>query len=285
MKRIRQKDIKNLAGMCDAVAEVPLQAQPGSRYEYSFATDMLGRVCEAVSGQPLDKFVKTHLLDPLGMKDTHFVVPERKRERMAVLYDAQKTPKQHSKRSAPYVLKPWSHPQSAPGIMSGGGGVLSYEDPGMLSTARDYSRFCQMLLSDGVGPGGKHILKASTARSLWTDALAMYARPDGRLPGWNDADGPGSKGGYWDYIGCSLLHTHLVFDDPPRDPARPRRATSMWMGGGGGCYWIIDKKRQLASISFSQAFGGRTSEEDGLGPRGNDASPFADAALNGAKSK
>mmetsp|Transcript_6375 Transcript_6375/g.13033 ORF Transcript_6375/g.13033 Transcript_6375/m.13033 type:complete len:449 (-) Transcript_6375:105-1451(-) len=283
MKRVRSGEISDLTGLSDAIADLPLQAKPGSRYEYSFCTDIMGHVCEAVSGLPLDRFMERQLLKPLGMKDTHFVVPPQKRRRMAVLYDAQLKKPKAASGSPMFELKPWSHPEKAPGIMSAGGGVLSYEDPGMLGTARDYAQFCQMLLNDGVAPDGKRILKESTARSIWADALAIYARSDGRLPGWNDADGPGTKGGFWDYTGCGLLHTHLVFDKAPSGSGPPRRAHSMWMGGGGGTYWVADKSRGLACLSFTQAFGGRKGEEDGLGPRGNDVAPPAREAFDQGK--
>lgn len=275
MRRVRSGAIADLAGLCEALAAEPLQAEPGDRFEYGFCADALGRVCEAVSGERLDAFVERRLLRPLGMKDSHFVVPPRKRRRVAVQYQCEAA-KGATRAAQPYVTKPWDHPLSAPGIMSGGGGVLSYKDPGMLSTARDYARFLQMLLDGGRSQDGRCVLRPSTVRSLWRDGLAQYNRPDGRLPGWNDADGP-AKGGYWDHVGWSLLNTHLVFDGPPKGRTA-RQGRSMWMGGGGGTYWVIDPRKRTVSVSFTQTFGGR-SEDDGLGPRGGDASPFvAEAA-------
>jgi len=277
MKLVRKGSIQDLAGLCNAISQLPLEAEPGTRYEYSFCTDVLGRVCEAISGQRLDRFVERRLLKPLGMKDTHFSVPSRKYHRMAVLYDAQKRA-----RGGRFALRPWSHPEKAPGIMSGGGGVLSYEDAGMYSTVRDYSKFVQMLVDGGTALNGKRILSERTVRALWGDALAEYARPDGRLPGWNDADGI-AKGSSWDTTGCSLLHTHLVFDKPPTGSGPPRRAKTMWMGGGGGTYWVADKERQLVSVSFTQTLGGRQDQSDGLGPQGSDAAPFAVAAVDAGR--
>jgi len=283
MRKVARGRITSLAGLCDSLASVPLVAQPGTCYHYSFATDMLGRVCEAVSGQPLDEFVDRSVLGPLGMKDTHFIVPPRKSRRVAVLYDAKPLKRKASSGGARFALRPWSDAtKSPPGIMSAGGGIISYEDPGMMSTARDYAHFCQMLLNGGVAPNGRRILKAATVKTLWGDALAAYSGADGRLRGWNDAGG--DAGGFWDYTGCSLLHTHLVFDEGPSRSKRPRRATSMWMGGGGGASWVVDAKRDLVSVTFTQGFGGRADPStDGLGPSAYDAYPFAAAAADGAR--
>merc|ERR1740120_553258 len=132
-----------------------------------------------------------------------------------------------------------------------------------------------MLLGDGKAPDGRRILRPSTARSLWKDGLAQYARRDGRVPGWNDSDGPGTRGGFWDYTGCGLLHSHLEFGEPPSGPKRARTARSMWMAGGGGCSWAVDRGRGMAALTFYQNFGGRASEEDGFGPLGSDAAPYA----------
>merc|ERR1719265_2024371 len=208
MSACRTGKITSLAGMCDALGDVPLQFEPGSRYEYSFCTDFMGRVCEVVSGQCLDEFVAAKVLKPLGMNDTHFVVPPSKHHRMAVLYQCQESKKKNPLR--PYVPTAWDHPDSAPGIFSAGGGVLTYKDAGMWGTARDYAKFGQMLLDGGVAQNGTRVLKASTVRQLWTDGLAPLKDRNGQLCNWNindakkkldDTDGPPFKGGSWDKCG------------------------------------------------------------------------------------
>mmetsp|Transcript_62084 Transcript_62084/g.110753 ORF Transcript_62084/g.110753 Transcript_62084/m.110753 type:complete len:471 (-) Transcript_62084:53-1465(-) len=281
MKKVHQGKINTLADFCESITGVPLMANPGTRYEYSFATDVLGYVCEVVSGTSLDKFVEQSILKPMGMSDTHFIVPARKQRRVAVLYHAKPVTRKTGSTKTPFSLRPWSGERSPPGILSAGGGILSYEDPGMMSTARDYAQFCQMLLGGGLAPNGRRILQTATVKSLWKDALAAYGRADGRLRGWHDSDGPGTLGGDWDYTGINLLHTHLVFDKAPFASKHPRQGHSMWMGGGGGTCWSIDAKRELVSITFTQFLGGRQSDEDGMGPFGNDASPFALQAVDG----
>lgn len=283
MKRVKKGEIMDLKGLCDGLATVPLQFQPGTRYEYSFCTDLIGRVCEIVSGQKLDVFLRQSLLKPLGMKDTHFIVPPSKRKRTSLLYDCQPV-KRSGTKSGPQVYEaiPWDHHLSAPGIMSGGGGVLSYKDAGLYSTITDYVQFLSMLANNGVAPGGARVLKETTVQSFWKDSLTPYGKSDGRLPGWHDASGK-QKGGYWDYTGWSLINTHLTFSQGVQRGVC-RRGSTMWMGGGGGTFWVIHPKRELVSVSFSQTFGGRSDEEDGLGPRSSDAAPFASAAVDaGAK--
>eukprot|EP00928_Gymnodinium_smaydae_P074501 TRINITY_DN57546_c0_g1_i1.p1 TRINITY_DN57546_c0_g1~~TRINITY_DN57546_c0_g1_i1.p1 ORF type:complete len:453 (-),score=36.39 TRINITY_DN57546_c0_g1_i1:94-1452(-) len=267
MKSVRSGAISDLTGLCDALLQQPLQAPPGTRYEYSFCHDMLGRVCEVISGLPLEKFMKKYLLQPLGMKDTHFVVPAHKMDRAAELYECKKVGRR-VRGNTPYMLKPYeAKGGSAPGILSCGGGVLSYEDAGMWSTAADYARFCAMLSDGGRAPGsGCQILRPATARALWQDALAELGGRDGRLAGWHDSDGP-AKGGWWDYRGLSLLHSFLDLDEAPRPPSKkPRRSSSMWFSGGGGAFWTIDRGTGLVTVSFVQTFGGREDESDGFGP-------------------
>ncbi|CAE7198756.1 unnamed protein product [Symbiodinium microadriaticum] len=246
MRRIKQRRVQNLASMCEELAAQPLQSEPGSRYTYSFCTDMIGRVCEAVSGKRLDKFVNAALLSPLGMRDTFFEVPAKKRKREAVLYDCQRG------GGGKYVPKVWSQPGKAVPIMSAGGGILSYNDPGMWSTVEDYAKFCQMLLT-GKSPRGAVILRPSTMKALWSDSLAVYGQK-----ALGDAK---AKGGMWDYTGWRAAKEHpLDLQADAITEARSKRARvgqTMWMGGGGGTFWVVDKGNETCAISFSQSFGGR----------------------------
>eukprot|EP00930_Biecheleria_cincta_P031642 TRINITY_DN21957_c0_g1_i2.p1 TRINITY_DN21957_c0_g1~~TRINITY_DN21957_c0_g1_i2.p1 ORF type:complete len:454 (-),score=66.53 TRINITY_DN21957_c0_g1_i2:128-1468(-) len=277
MSKITRREIIDLTAMCDGLMDAPLQFDPGKRYHYSFSADIIGRVCERVSGQRIDAFIRKRLLRPLGMRNTYFeqVVPAKKRSRMAVLYTSRLA---KAGRSPRFCLKPWVAKTSAPGIMSCGGGVLSYRDYGMVSSVRDYARFCQMILSGGLVPGSqRRILKASTVKALWQDGLSAFQQPNGRMPGWN-----GPPGDYFDTTGWSLLNTHLVFDTGPRRHP-PRRGLTMWMGGGGGATWNIDPKRGLVVLSWTPGFEGRDSEEDGFGPLADDATPYAEEAADSVK--
>ncbi|CAK0896594.1 unnamed protein product, partial [Prorocentrum cordatum] len=259
MAKVRDRRISDLRALCDAIGRLPLRSKPGSRYDYSFCHDLLGRLCEVISGKRLDIFMR-HLLKPLGMKDTHFALPPRKKR------PSLNRRRRAAVRARPYALKLYRHKHSAPGILSCGGGILSYLDAGMWGTACDYARFCQMILDGGVAPGGGRVLRPATARALWSDALAPLGRArDGRLPGWHDADGP-RPGGWWDYRGLSLLHAYLDHDLPPRGGRPPRRSQSMWFSGGGGAFWTVDAARGLVTVSFAQSLGGREDEATGTAP-------------------
>lgn len=123
------------------MAALPFDAHPGDAFVYGYGTDILGVVVEVVGGLPLDEFLRRRILEPLGMKDTHFFLPRGKRERLATVYG----------RADPPVLR--RGPEG--GGMQGQGDYV--EGPrmsfsggaGLLSTAQDYARFLQLLLNGG----------------------------------------------------------------------------------------------------------------------------------------
>src|SRR5262249_37002236 len=129
----------SLADMVAKLGKLPLQYQPGSRFHYSVSTDVLGRVVEVVSGKPLDEFLRDRIFVPLDMRDTGFLVPKEKLDRLAANHRSVEKG----------VLKvidaaATSRYRTRPKYLSGGGGLVS--------TARDYARFCQMLLDSGQLP-------------------------------------------------------------------------------------------------------------------------------------
>jgi CubicO group peptidase (beta-lactamase class C family) len=141
------------------IASVPLLFQPGDVWEYSLADDVLGRLVEAVSGVPFDKFLEERLFKPLGMKDTCFFLPQEKVARLATAYtyypekglqpilDGQVVASDLDRYSADY---PYRGPQT---YFSGGAGLCS--------TAEDYYRFCQMMLNGGELNGVRIISRKS----------------------------------------------------------------------------------------------------------------------------
>jgi len=281
-------------GLCVALAQVPLRYEPGSHHEYSFCTDVLGRVCEVVGGSSLEEVVQRRLLHPLGMLDTFFEVPAAKRARCAVLYECK--PRRGVRRgstssagfSVSYVQRPYRNANQAPQIMSAGGGILSYMDAGLWGTAQDYIRFCQMLLSEGLAADGTRVLKKATVRTLWRDALAPLAGRDGRLSGWHvdETEGPPWEGGSWTRCGwspCNALLQNLR--GPLRGGGGGRQATAMGLGGGGGTYWYVDAARELAAVTFTQCFGGGRTEGDDLGPLGTDCVEEAMKAVDQGRRK
>jgi CubicO group peptidase (beta-lactamase class C family) len=131
----------DLAQACDTWAGLPLLFQPGTEWNYSVATDVLGRVIEVASGQRLDEFLAARILRPLGMTQTAFWAGPEAAPRLAALYT-------RSRDGAATRLDALGQAALArPAMISGGGGLVS--------TAADYDRFTQMLLRRAGSPAGE----------------------------------------------------------------------------------------------------------------------------------
>lgn len=131
-----------LRDMVDKLAKMPLVFQPGTRWNYSVSTDIVGYLVEVISGQRFDEYLRTRIFEPLGMRDTGFSVPAGKEGRFAANYRRQ-IDKKLALADDP-MLSAYLQEQT---FFSGGGGLVS--------TAADYSRFCQMLLDGGAYEGGR----------------------------------------------------------------------------------------------------------------------------------
>ena len=162
----------SLEDTVNKLADIPLRFEPGTKFHYSVSVDVAGRLVEVVSGQTLDEFVKARICDPLGMTDTGFRVPANDRNRFAILYTPKGT--QTGSREA-FLTAPRSKeivpmPVSADRgdfdektmFFSGGGG--------MVSTASDYLKFCQMMLNGGE-LNGHRILSRKTVELMTADHL------------------------------------------------------------------------------------------------------------------
>lgn len=136
------------------LARLPLAHQPGEVFEYGHSADVLGRVIEVASGQPLDQFLDNRVFKPLGMVDTGFWVPP---EKLARLIDPPAGARVFPDRD---VTKPTT-------LFSGGGGLVS--------TAADYLRFCQMVLNGGELDGVR-VLSPATVRRMTSNALPSEIR-------------------------------------------------------------------------------------------------------------
>lgn len=285
ISKLDKNKIINIAGMIDALADIPLQSEPGTLHYYSWSIDVLGRIIEVVSGKKLDKFVSEAILQPLGMKDTHFRIPSSKLGRKSNIYwcknvRSQKEAKKSGGKKRPYEAQLWSGEKMNPGVFSSGGGILSYSDAGLYGTAEDYARFCLMLVNEGVAPGGRRILRQKTARMLFQDCLTPFgSKKDGRVPGWNDYEGDDAKATYyWDRHAWSLLNATLDLEGPPKKSGSPRQGNTLWMYGMGA-YWLVDKKRKLVAVSMTQCFSCRKSD------RGSDCVPYLRQAIEEGSAK
>ncbi len=154
--RRRGVDKGSLQDMIDALAGLPLQFQPGTEWNYSVATDVLGYLIEVISGQTLDAYFAEHILGPLGMVDTAFTVPADKVDRFAANYE-------YAEGGFRLLDDPASSAYLQPPLRRSGGG-------GLVSTCADYLRFAQMLLNkgtlDGVRILGRKTVELMTANHM-----------------------------------------------------------------------------------------------------------------------
>jgi CubicO group peptidase (beta-lactamase class C family) len=153
----------SLKDVVELAATMPLLSQPGSEWNYSISTDVLGYLVEVISGQPFDRFLQERILGPLGMVDTSFHVPADKVERFAANYGPDEG------GGLKQIEDPTRNRFLSPRLCSGGGGLLS--------TAADYMRFCQMMLNkgqlDGVRLLGRKTVELMTSNHLRGDMADM----------------------------------------------------------------------------------------------------------------
>lgn len=210
----------------EAFAKAPLQWQPGSTWEYSLSTDLLGRVLEVVGKKPLGSLLEEKLIKPLGMKDTHFVVPANKADRLAQALAIDPL----TKAPMPAMLDV----TKAQGNDSGGAGLST--------TADDYLRFCQMLLNGG-SLDGRRYLSRSTVALMTADHLgpkvATPLQPGELLMGVQ---------GYTFGLGFMVRQGAGMASVPGSE------GDYAWAGAGGTFFWI-DPKEQLIGVLMAQTPG------------------------------
>lgn len=160
--------VKNLAAL-------PLLFNPGDRFEYSLGVDVLGRLVEVVSGKPLDEFFRTRIFEPVGMKDTYFYPPENKVGRLATAYTYY--PEKGLNRFPDTPIREGSfvysadYPTRGPKKLFSGGA-------GLVSTAMDYARFCQMMLDEGK-VGNTRLLSRKSVELMTHDQLGKIGPDQG----------------------------------------------------------------------------------------------------------
>ncbi|MFK7817802.1 MAG: serine hydrolase domain-containing protein [Planctomycetaceae bacterium] len=147
----------NVEDTVGKLGSIPLQYEPGTRWHYSVATDVLGRLVEVVSGERFDVYLENNIFKPLNMVDTSFVVPADKLDRFAEMYRERNSELKPANR---FSSRRFIDPKNT--YFSGGGGLCS--------TTRDYLRFCQALLAGGELDGAR-ILKASSIKQMTTNQL------------------------------------------------------------------------------------------------------------------
>lgn len=222
-----QTSDKTLAEVVDLAAACPLIAQPGAEWNYSIATDVLGRLVEVISGQPFHEFLAARVLGPLGMTDTGFHVAPDKIGRFAVNYV------RHPKTGA---LLPFDEPATSrfaahPSVCSGGGGLTS--------TAADYLRFCAMMLNEGELDGtrllGRKTVELMTSNHLDGDMAAMG------MPRFSESN----------YAGIGFGLGFSVTLDPARAQILGSPGEYAWGGAASTAFWC-DPAEDMAVVLLTQ---------------------------------
>jgi CubicO group peptidase (beta-lactamase class C family) len=208
------------AEFVDRLAKLPLVYQPGTTWDYSQSTDVLGRVVEVVTGKPLYQALKDMLLDPLGMTDTSFYVTDpAKQSRLAEPFANDRTIGVGAVVNDPRVAMKYE---------SGGGG--------MVGTVTDYARFLQMLANGGT-LDGKRYLSPKTIAYMTSDHMGDVVRR-----GPYDLLGPGYKFG----LGFG------VRSDAGVAPVAGSPGDYYW-GGAGGTYFWVDPKEKMFVVYMMQS--------------------------------
>jgi CubicO group peptidase (beta-lactamase class C family) len=223
-KLYAEADLGNWAGtnaeFVERIAKLPLSYQPGTTWDYSNSTDVLGRIVEVISGKSLYEFEKERILDPLRMKDTSFyVTDENKQPRIAEPFDNDRKIGNGIAIGDPRVVGKWE---------AGG--------QGMLSTTIDYARFLQMLL-DGGTLDGQRILGPKTVEYMTADHLGNAV-----VPGPYYLPGPGYGFG----LGFAVRRDIGV------SPVNGSPGDYNWGGAGGTGFWV-DPKEQMFVVFMMQS--------------------------------
>jgi CubicO group peptidase (beta-lactamase class C family) len=214
-----------LTDMIDKLADLPLAYHPGEGWEYSVATDVLGRVLEVVSGKTLDVVLKTRIFDPLGMTDTGFHVKEAQQGRLVALYQGTDVldPMKPGLTRADNLPYPGAFRQPFPRL-SGGGGLVS--------TLAD-----MLALVHALRRGPDALLKPETLRQMMTNQL-----PAGQTIRFATL-GPIPGKGFG--LGGAVTFAPMPFDPP--------NSTSEFQWGGlAGTHWWICPQANTAGVLMAQ---------------------------------
>jgi len=205
----------------ERLSKLPLVYQPGSTWDYSQSTDILGRVVEVVSGKSLFQFEKERLLDPLGMTNTSFYVTDTARQSLiAEPFPNDRKIGAGAEMADPRVAKKWE---------SGGGG--------MMSTIGDYARFAAMLANGGT-LDGKRYLSPKTIAYMGSNHIGPNS---GVTPGPYYLPGPG--------FGFGL--GFAVRTDAGVSPIEGSVGEMNWSGAGGTTFWV-DPKENMFVVFMAQ---------------------------------
>jgi CubicO group peptidase (beta-lactamase class C family) len=224
---LRKTGLGRYGSFTDAADVLPLAFDPGTAWQYGIGIDWAGKLLEAVTGETLEAYMRTHILDPLGMHDTGYLLNDRVRSRLAVSTDR--------KADGTLVSAPFDAPQD-PTMFLGGGGLYG--------TAADYMRFLSMLLHGGTLDGAQ-ILRPETVAAMRQNQIGdvLVSPLTAALPLMsNDVDLYPAMPKKW---GLSfLINTEDV-------PGRRRAGSLAWAGLRNTYFWL-DPTAQIAGVIMTQ---------------------------------
>ncbi len=228
---------RDTLSICNRLGQFPLLHQPGARWNYSTSADILGGIVEVVSGQKYRDYLKEHILNPLGMDDTDFYVPESKAERYASMY---------------IPMEDGSLLEQEPNFLGMTNRVRKQEfesgGAGLVGTIDDYSRFARMLVADGTLPANASktneavtILQPETVRQMRVPALnpeqCAYAN--------------------WDSLrGFNYANLMRVLTDPEDCGYAPAFPGEFGWDGWAGTYVMLDPTNRIAFVYMIQQANG-----------------------------
>lgn len=227
---------ENLNEFTARLARLPLRFQPGQRYHYSVATDVLGALVERLSGMSLETFFKQRIFEPLGMHDTFFNVPEDKLSRVAANHYWDKD--QQATRPVPEAYQ-----SALTGVTLFPGGH------GLISSAMDYLVFCEMLRRGGSFEGTR-ILGPKTVQFMTLDHLGETLRNRGA------SEFPA----YHLYPGQSFGLGFGVITEPGRSGVISSLGAYSWGGAANTKFWV-DPEEDLVAILMTQILGSPWSDQ------------------------
>lgn len=211
----------------ERIAQLPLMFQPGSRWHYGIATDVLGALIARVSGMPLGEFFRTRIFEPLGMRDTAFWVPEPQLARLATAYGVDPETRRRVVEDHASASR-WANPAR---FQSGGGGLVS--------TAQDYLQFAQLLLRRGRVDD----VRLLSHRSVDLMRSNFLTRDQRRLPAFGHVMWAGQGFG----LGLSIV------DDPAQQLPQGYRSTGSFSWPGAfGTSWFADPVEDMIGIMLIQ---------------------------------
>jgi CubicO group peptidase (beta-lactamase class C family) len=218
----------SLERMIDELAKVPLEFSPGTAFNYGVSTDIVGYLVGKIAGEPFEQFLRTRILDPLGMADTDFTVPAAKAARFAACYaatpDGRMTLQDDPQTS--FFLNP-------PGFVSGGGGLVS--------SAADYLRFCRMLLNGGALDGVRLVSPKTLELMTQNHLPGGKELPDLSVSLFSEAN----------YAGVGFGLGFAVSMSPARG-LLPGSAGDYSWGGLASTYFWVDPRERLIVIFMTQ---------------------------------